>query len=274
MSVTDKQIKEFENEAKKAVYGSINNLSSQQASLILSIQRLGKHTNQITNIPNIGITLNNKLVDLSHQFEDAGISIFSQVYGDSINSSVVGQAVIMDLVSYVGRGTQTLADYRKALTDITTPKVNEIQSLEKAGPIKKFFYRIRNLFVSSAPAGITYTDEDTKQLNSHLQDFKAIDDELWEYNLKSNLVPSLAKYIHNQYKDFSRVPGILSEFVLPDMEKLGLSEEMSELAQSLAELYMPKDFKETIKVNHITLNQPSESTTEPRVRESVASKEK
>lgn len=244
MDIDDKQVSEFEDKYSGMLFEKIGEISSKQHEIISKIHNMGKYVDLESNLPNLGVTLNNKLVELQHQFQDAGISIYSQKVEDVgllkmnyVVSSFVGDAIISDLINYATKGTQNLADYDKAIKEVTDKKVEQKQGLEKASPIRRFFARIRNFFLPVNQEEVVYTQEETDSVNSHLLDYKETDNELWEYNLRDNIVPSIVKKIREQGYHAFTVPGLLEENVIPDLEKLGLADMIPQLQQELIAEY-------------------------------------
>lgn len=191
-----------------------------------------------------GITLNNKLVELQHQFQNAGISMYSQKVEDYgtfkrnyVGSSFVGDAIIADLIGFASRGTQNLADYDKEKKKLTDKKVEQVQGLEKASPIRKFFGKIRNFFMPIKQEDISYTQEETEAVNTHLSEYRETDNQLWKYNLRDNVVASLVKQIRERGYHAFDIPGLLEECVILDLEKLGLGDLILQLQQALIEEY-------------------------------------
>ena len=154
-----------------------------------------------------------------------------------IGSSFVGEAVIFDLINYASKGTQDLDDYNKTMKEVTDKQVKQVQGLEKASPVRRFFARIRNFFVPVKQEEMTYTPEETESINSHLRDYREADNQLWKYNLRDNIVLSIVKKIRQQGEDAYTLPELLEESVIPDLEKLGLADLIPQLQQALIEEY-------------------------------------
>ena len=252
MAVETKEVKEFEAEFKEALLGKVREISSQQNELISGIQESSKFVDLESDLPNLGITLNNKLVELQHEFQNAGLSMYSQEFKDYgfVGSSFVGEAVIFDLINYASKGDQNLADYSKTMKEVTDKKVEKVQGLEKVSPIRRFFAKLRSFFVPVKQEDMTYTPEETESINSHLRDYRETDNQLWQYNLRDNIIPSIVRQIRDRGYSAYTVPGLLEESVIPDLEKLGLADLIPQLQQTLIEEYK-KDLPdpEIYKVN-------------------------
>lgn len=71
---------------------------------------------------------------------------------------------------------------------------------------------------------MTYTPEKKESINSPLRDYREIDNQLWKYNLRDNIIPSIVRQIRDRGYSASTVHGLLEESVIPDLEKLGLAD--------------------------------------------------
>ena len=239
---------EFEEEYKSTTYDAIAELGSMQAKVILDIQKTGKSFNLGNDLRNIAITANNKLVELQHEFERAGISIYTQKYENygplNLNfttASYIGKAIIDDLIGYINRGQEQLLEYDKTMGQILDEKTQKSQSLETVSPLRKIFAKIRSFFMTAKEQPSIFTQEEIEKIGSHLADYKETDKQLYEYNLRDNIISSIVKRIRNNEGNrayrASDVPGLLEESVIPDLQKLGLAELIPTLQQSLIEEY-------------------------------------
>jgi hypothetical protein len=243
MPEDDIKVKEFEEKCKEKLFDRIRKIISEQAKIISNIQIVGEYVGGLErNLPNIGITLNNKLVELQHEFENAGLSIYFQNNG-FLGGSFIGTAIIEDLIDLAANGIQNLSDYSKTERETKNKKSAKVRELEKASPLRRFFGTIKNFFVPLKIEDILYTDEEIDAMNTHLLEYKDTDNKLWNYNLKDNIIPSIVRRIRMQgYADYT-VPGLLEESVIPDLQKLGLSDLIPKLQEAIAEEYK-KDWTE------------------------------
>lgn len=201
------------------------------------------------NIPNISITLNNKLVELSHIFQKAGISMFSRELKDYdiVCSSFLGDALISDLINKSAESSDKIEEYIKTIENVSKKKNEQVLALQNISPIRKFFSRIKSFFVPVKPVDLSLTEEEQGILDAPLQEYIDIDTQIKNYNLEDNLVQALVKQIAGSQKisDFdiphqysaSTVPGLLEESVIPDLKRLGLEHLVPKLQEALIEEY-------------------------------------
>lgn len=250
MTIDKKQVEDFEKEYKDKIFGTIIKMDSKQYEAISQITTNATNLGQSqVSIPNVTTTLNNKLVELSHEFKKAGLSMFSKEFEDYnfVGSSFLGDAIINDLIDRLAKSSNKLLEYSKIIVDVSKQKNERLLALQNVSPIRKFFSRIRSFFVPVKPIDLSLTEEEQDMLASSLQEYKDIDSEIWNYNLEDNIVQALVKEIAgpqkfgnfdipHKYNAFN-VPGLLEESVIPDLKKLGLEHLVPKLQEALIEEY-------------------------------------
>lgn len=245
MSISEKDIKDYEDRRKYLVYNKIENLISKLSEIITQIGETGQYVDIDTDIPNIGITINNKLNELSQTFEKAGISMFVEPIEkyDFVDSNFVGEAIMEDMISKVSDGALALSKYNSSIDNMVKQKNEQIKELEEIGPIKKMILKIRSFFVPTTALELTsYSEKEINKVNSHLSEYKEIDEKLWEYNLKDNVAQSIVKLIDNWHYSKSVIPGLLDEAVIPTLQKLGLEDVIPQLQEELNKSQGKSDF--------------------------------
>lgn len=100
MKINEEDRKNYENKYKEEVFEKIYKIVSLQDNNIRKIEILKKKIGIKTKVPNIGITVNNKIVEISRIFKLAGISIYTEINEKgSQNKSFCGRAIIEDIIS-------------------------------------------------------------------------------------------------------------------------------------------------------------------------------
>lgn len=245
MSISEKDIRINEDRYKNLLNDKIEEIISKQSEIITQISKTGKDVDIDTDIPNIGITFNNKLNELSQIFKKAGISMFvepNEKY-DFVDSNFVGNAIIEDMISQISNGMQALSEYDSSIDKATKKRMEKVKALEKSGPIKKLFLKIRNFFVPTTVSDLTsYSENEIEEANSHLLEYKEVDENLWKYNLKDNVVQSLVKFINNKRYHKSGISELLEESVIPTLQKLELESVIPKLQNELSNLQEQSNF--------------------------------
>lgn len=245
MSISEKDITTYEDRYKNLLYNKIEKIISMQSEIVKQIGKEGQYVDINTDIPNIGITFNNKLNELSQIFKKAEISMFAEPHEkyDLVDSNFVGDAIIDDMISQLSNATQALVKYASSMSKATEKRTEKVKALEKSGSIKKLFLKIRSFFVPTTVSDlISYSEEEIREVNTHLSEYKGIDENLWKYNLKDNVVQSLVKFINDsQYHDFN-IRELLEESVIPTLQKLGLEDAISQLQEELSNTQEQSNF--------------------------------
>lgn len=232
MNIFEDYERTFEDRYKEILLNAINKMNSKQVEVIEQIKKTIRDTDIDIDedIPNMAITLNNRLVELSHIFKNEGISIFSKDVSETIYMpSDIGDAIIEDMFDKVIIGIEMLERYSTTLSDFVKKKQEDRQILKEAGSIKKLFFKIRGYIIPNKKINFAYTQDEKKEIHSYLLAYKEEDKKIREYNLRDNIVPSLVKYISKRGYE-----GILEECIIPDMQKLGLEDLIPKLKEELS----------------------------------------
>lgn len=283
MARDKKRIDEFEKKYKDVIFSKINEVSSKQFESIKLMTTNARNIGQANvDIPNASITLNNKLVELSRIFKSAGISMFSseQEKHDYVGSSFLGDAIIQDLIEQLSQSSEKLEKYSQAMGSVSKKKTDQLQALQNVSPIKKFFSKIKSFFVPTKPVDLSLSEDEQSTLEAPLQEYRDIDNKIWNYKLEDRLVPALVKAIagpqkvgefdiHHRYSA-SGVSGLLEECVIPDLKKLGLESLIPQLQEALIEEYkkdLPAPEIYQIEDEYMHLYVPDFSSTSQETRQ-------
>lgn len=238
--IDEKRAAEVEKAYKDLIFRGIDELSSAQTELINQISANAKNIGQSNfDIYNIGITLNNKLVELYHIFKKAGISIFIsklEAY-DLVTESFIGKAIIEDLIECVNQASETLNRHSLTIKNISNRKIEQLKALRNINSIQKFFAKIKSFFIPTKPIDLSLTEQEQDMLDGFIQEYRDIDNKIWKYNLEDNIIPAIVKDIKQQKYGAYAVPGLLEESVIPDLRKLGLEKLVPQLQNKLIEEY-------------------------------------
>lgn len=239
MPTDNEEVRELEKNYKDSLFERVNKIGSDLSEIISHIQKTGRHIDLESDLPNLGITLYNKLVELQSEFKNAGLSIYIKKYEKDgvIGTSFIGDAIIEDLLSYGFKAGQNLIDYHQTMSEINGKKAEQLQALEKVSPLRRFLVKIKNLFAPGTQELVSYTQEETDTINIHLSHYKETDNELWNYNLREKMIPNIVRKIRERGYGACTVPGLLEENIIPDLQKLGLVDLIPELQQTLIEEY-------------------------------------
>ena len=198
-------------------------------------------------LPNICITANNKIVQLAHEFEEVGLSLYarkSDKYKVSVYGSFIGESIILDLISKLADSSAILKEYSELSFKLSKQRTEKI-----ANYANKKFKNVRRLFSKKNQLDLSLSDDDYNKLYALIQKYEDLNSEIYNYNLKDNIVRALVeniagpdKYGHKHHYDKTIVPGLLDEEVIPFMKQLGLGGLLPKLHEKLKEEYKDDEF--------------------------------
>ena len=234
MKINEEDRKNYENKYKEEVFEKIYKIVSLQDNNIRKIEILKKKIGIKTRVPNIGITVNNKIVEISRIFKLAGISIYTEINEKgSQNKSFCGRAIIEDIISQTSESIDLIIEFYNTLIDILKQKRNKWYGLDQ---IKTVWRVIKNPGKLNNILSITtFSKDEIEKIEANLIEFAKMDDKIWNYNLKDNFIQSILSFI-NQNRDEYEIPVVLEESIIPTMQKLGLEEQIPELKEQLSKI--------------------------------------
>lgn len=234
MKINEEDRKNYENKYKEEVFEKIYKIVSLQDNNIRKIEILKKKIGIKTRVPNIGITVNNKIVEISRIFKLAGISIYTEINEKgSQNKSFCGRAIIEDIISQTSESMDLIIEFYNTLIDILKQKRNKWYGLDQ---IKTVWRVIKNPGKLNNILSITtFSKDEIEKIEANLIEFAKMDDKIWNYNLKDNFIQSILSFI-NQNRDEYEIPVVLEESIIPTMQKLGLEEQIPELKEQLSKI--------------------------------------
>lgn len=234
MKINEEDRKNHENKYKEEVFEKIYKIVSLQDNNIRKIEILKKKIGIKTRVPNIGITVNNKIVEISRIFKLAGISIYTEINEKgSQNKSFCGRAIIEDIISQTSESMDLIIEFYNTLIDILKQKRNKWYGLDQ---IKTVWRVIKNPGKLNNILSITtFSKDEIEKIEANLIEFAKMDDKIWNYNLKDNFIQSILSFI-NQNRDEYEIPVVLEESIIPTMQKLGLEEQIPELKEQLSKI--------------------------------------
>ena len=242
----DTQFKDLKNTIVEKIIDLGNDLTQ-----MLS-ENFGDYTD--VDIPNIGITLNNKILDLQHEFDKNGLSFYTSrvrkegaYYDNMLLSSFVGEAIRTGLYDMCFNPINDLSKFAHQLNTELSTKNKALTASKKKNPITTYLSRLWNSFFSSNRNSQENGSDIINELNSHIEQYKESNTKLEKYNLKDNIVDNVVQYIISKEYDSSVIPGLIEENVIPDFEKLGFADLIPKLKENLIAAYKVLSEKNPIK---------------------------
>lgn len=241
-------VDEKENQ-KKLIYDEIDKIIHGQADLISYLEEIKSFVNIDTDAPNIGITLNNKLNELSQKFDDAGISIFSESVSEKIEGNPVRDAIFDDITLKIYTAREYFNEYAFKIYELVKKEYEKVKSY---GNFRKFLYAFENVTIyKNNEDALRIPIHILNKLHVNLEKYKQLDEELWNYNLEDNLEDSLVSLINNDEYGYDKQDLKATIYTL---KKLGLER----LIPKIGEVEKDRESKLDNKSWNLTNSEKSE----------------
>lgn len=222
-----------------------------------------------TSIPNIGITLNNKLVELYQEYKEKGIQVFDidHEMDDLPGIRILPTITFTYLINITSEVSQTeLEGFLNKYKELETKKTEKINGIEKSkiSFIRRFSEKIWEFRARLNPDVIYelyYSEEEVEELRDYIEFYKEFDNNLNDYNLYENISDSIIKFFEVSGYTQEQIEDLLENNIEPDLEKLGLKHQMK---------YIRERLKENIQEEHLKSWELTDSEKR-RIQEETAS---
>ena len=176
----------LEKQYKEALYNSLQIVMEKTNAIKKTLEKIMKKTNIEVEISNIAITINNKLIEMQNQFKEAGISMYTERYDDAkfVGTSLVGDAVINDLIKKFNDGMKILNECQKKMLECLQSKDKKSNLPEKIekNPLKRFWVKIRKLLMKNKKNKATLLSlEDEETLKSYLEKYEQLNSKVYDF---------------------------------------------------------------------------------------------
>ena len=204
-----------------------------------------------TSIPNIGITLNNKLVELYQEYKEKGIQVFDidHEMDDLPGIRILPTITFTYLINITSEVSQTeLEGFLNKYKELEAKKAEKINGIEKSkiSFIRRFSEKIWEFRARLNPDVIYelyYSEEEVEELRDYIEFYKEFDNNLNDYNLYENISDSIIKFFEVSGYTQEQIEDLLENNIEPDLEKLGLKHQMKYIRERLKENIQEKDLK-------------------------------
>ena len=204
-----------------------------------------------TSIPNIGITLNNKLVELYQEYKEKGIQVFDidHEMDDLPGIRILPTITFTYLINITSEVSQTeLEGFLNKYKELEAKKAEKINGIEKSkiSFIRRFSEKIWEFRARLNPDVIYelyYSEEEVEELRDYIEFYKEFDNNLNDYNLYENISDSIIKFFEVSGYTQEQIEDLLENNIEPDLEKLGLKHQMKYIRERLKENIQEEDLK-------------------------------
>lgn len=245
---------------EKVIYDKLTEVRNSLLNLINDIKDINEKMNKNQlDIPNTATTASNKLTELRHIIQNKGLSFYYTSAGNDgkNNISYLADAITLDLIDKLNKSYKKLKEYVEEQGKIYKKKESIINNYKTANVFKKFF--IRN--TKPETLDINIDEKEEKVLKEKLEEYKKIDQEIFEYDIEKNIVDALVKYIIENNYSASDVPLIIDTCISPQLEEWNLTHLVPELKEKLVVAYKEQSNQMNISEEHMNLFVPDFSNS-------------
>ena len=235
MDTTESKIKEFEKNFRDTLTSKLLSVHSKQLDCInvinKNLENLGFPS---VNFTNAGTVAHNKIQELSREFNNAGLSMFCSVDKKTnlFKSSRIGYSITNDILDNLLDSTQKINALNETVEKVGQSKVKRVKTKSRAH--NKLMFKIKSLLnLNPNLDDLFLSENEQKNIQDSINTYEESCDEIYNYNLKDNLVPSLVNYLKHTYP--GNIPFIIENDIIPDLRKLKLDYLLPDLQKALFE---------------------------------------
>lgn len=188
-------------------------------------------------LPDLSITMNNKLVELYNQWEETGNRRESYLLLLAINNLV--------------KMTVNATSEAQKIQTILKNKVDKgkDQSLQKTKFFNRFIGKIKSLFGTKGQESLGFTNEEKEMIEQHIGNFKQYDKRIYDYNFKNNILDNLYEELDKSEEKDSTITNNRIEYIAYDLQQLGLKDASIELKKRYQQQDNKKDWKKDLHID-------------------------
>lgn len=245
ISTEDKIAYEFF-ESLQSLYESINVTIKEVSDRIKDVNEL-KAYDEIQdideNIPNIGITLNNKLVEIYQQFKEKGVQVFKSSNGKRIAISTLPSTSFIHLMNIVSEiANEQLEGFCTRHEELTKAKEKNWDKIGKSKNlaikwIRAKMWETRIKFNESAISEIFYSEEEVEELRDYIGIYRDFDTYISGYDVQYDISESVLDFLESGNYSMKEVDTLLKNGIEADLEKMGMKDEIPYIRQEIKEKF-------------------------------------
>ena len=202
-------------------------------------------------IPNIGITLNNKLVELYQQFKEKNIKVFaSENKGKkTVSMSILPSIVFIYLINSTSQiAHDELENFFNRYEEISVQKDSNMTKITKSRfsiirRLSEKIWEVRSRFDLKAIYEIYFSEEEVEELRDYIENYKDFENFLMNYNLNEDIAESILYYFELNGYTIDEINYLMKTGIEEDLEKLGLQNEIAYIRERIKEEFQESGLK-------------------------------
>ena len=244
--MNSKMVHDTEDKIAYNFFESVINLRESIAEALMKAEKVNSSINeQISSygfelldekLPDLGVTLNNKLVEIYQQFKESKVKVFQSQ--DKNKKFVIGLVPMLVINSLIERAVDAYRNemglYLQEAEGLQEQKEKNKEKIKEKSFITVLITAIRTVFNEELAKKFYFDEAEVEDLRTKLEDYKKATEDI--YNFKTDIIDIIAEGLASQNLSLEVIEDILNSDVVDTLEKLGLSDQMPVLRQKINQI--------------------------------------
>lgn len=246
--MNSKMVHDTEDKIAYNFFESVINLRESIAEALMKAEKVNSSINeQISSygfelldekLPDLGVTLNNKLVEIYQQFKESKVKVFQSQ--DKNKKFVIGLVPMLVINSLIERAVDAYRNgmglYLQEAEGLQEQKEKNKEKIKEKSFITVQITAIRTVFNEELAKKFYFDEAEVEDLRTKLEDYKKATEDIYNYDFKTDIIDIIAEGLASQNLSLEVIEDILNSDVVDTLEKLGLSDQMPVLRQKINQI--------------------------------------
>lgn len=246
--MNSKMVHDTEDKIAYNFFESVINLRESIAEALMKAEKVNSSINeQISSygfelldekLPDLGVTLNNKLVEIYQQFKESKVKVFQSQ--DKNKKFVIGLVPMLVINSLIERAVDAYRNemglYLQEAEGLQEQKEKNKEKIKEKSFITVLIIAIRTVFNEELAKKFYFDEAEVEDLRTKLEDYKKATEDIYNYDFKTDIIDIIAEGLASQNLSLEVIEDILNSDVGDTLEKLGLSDQMPVLRQKINQI--------------------------------------
>ena len=261
--MNSKMVHDTEDKIAYNFFESVINLRESIAEALMKAEKVNSSINeQISSygfelldekLPDLGVTLNNKLVEIYQQFKESKVKVFQSQ--DKNKKFVIGLVPMLVINSLIERAVDAYRNemglYLQEAEGLQEQKEKNKEKIKEKSFITVLIIAIRTVFNEELAKKFYFDEAEVEDLRTKLEDYKKATEDIYNYDFKTDIIDIIAEGLASQNLSLEVIEDILNSDVVDTLEKLGLSDQMPVLRQKINQIIKSQnDSKKTCELSY------------------------
>lgn len=246
--MNSKMVHDTEDKIAYNFFESVINLRESIAEALMKAKKVNSSINeQISSygfelldekLPDLGVALNNKLVEIYQQFKESKVKVFQSQ--DKNKKFVIGLVPMLVINSLIERALDVYRNgmglYLQEAEGLQEQKEKNKEKIKEKSFITVLITAIRTVFNEELAKKFYFDEAEVEDLRTKLEDYKKATEDIYNYDFKTDIIDIIAEGLASQNLSLEVIEDILNSDVVDTLEKLGLSDQMPVLRQKINQI--------------------------------------